>query len=146
MNSIRPTVASLAADQAELRSDLAGLRGDIQALIASLRPEAPAKEVATTTSSKARKPGTPGTTAKRIPSKGDAKPARGSAKAKVMTKANRVTFVNANAWAKGLSCLDIAIAVTVFDQDAKGWVMHDYLVEKASRATAAAKKAVKAAL
>jgi len=69
------------------------------------------------------------------------------ASTKVLTKTRREAFVKANPAYKGWSTLDIAIAVVHFDAPVKGgWTVHEYLTEKAGKATAAAKRAVKAAL
>lgn len=75
------------------------------------------------------------------------KQARQPKAARCLVKANRKDFVEAHAWAKGLSALDIAIAVTAHKAPlAKGWAIGEGYTAKARTATPAAKRAVKAHL
>ena len=64
-----------------------------------------------------------------------------------LVKGNRREFVEAHAWAEGLSCLDIAIALVHFHAPlAAGWALGEGYTTKARTATAAAKRTVKAHL
>ena len=72
---------------------------------------------------------------------------KAAVKVRHLVKGNRREFVEAHAWAKGLSTLDIAIAVVWFDAPLTGaWAIGEGYAEKASTATAAAKRIVKAHL
>lgn len=101
-------------------------------IIALLQGQAPAKAV-TPKASKPRKA---------------SKPAK-AVVTRHLVKRNRAEFVQAHAWAKGLSTLDIAIAVTHHAAKAPlsaGWAIGEGYTERALQATATAKREVYKAL
>jgi hypothetical protein len=98
----------------------------VEALGAVVEPEAKAKVTRPTRKAPARKAPAKAVTVKHL------------------TKGNRAEFVQAHPWAKGLSTLDIAIALELYPAPLnKGWALGEGYAAKARTATPAARKAVR---
>lgn len=111
---------------AALETRMDAIDGKLDRLLAVMEADAPARTV------------TPRT--RKAPAK------KAPAKVTCLVKSNRRAFVEAHAWAAGLSTLDIAIAVSLGAELEAGWAIGEGYTAKAATATRSAKAAVRKAL